>query len=156
MCGRNTFTATGRPSIVTAKCTWAIDAAASASSLNSKNSSGIDPLSSVSTIFRAVPVGKGGNRSRSCPRSPAISAPRRSDRVESACPNLMKLGPKATAAFANRTPRASLAVLGSIFLSTHIGSFGKPNTSRESTHPYLASVRAILNKRRMLRTFRTI
>ena len=58
--GYCTFTATGRPSVVTARCTWPIDAAASGSSSHSANSSPMDRPRASSTVARANSDAIGG------------------------------------------------------------------------------------------------
>ena len=93
MPGRSTLTATSSPSAVTARCTWAIEAAATASSSNSAKTSSRRQSSSSSMVFLASPLGNGGRRSCSWARSDANSSPTRSERTESAWPSFTKAGP---------------------------------------------------------------
>src|SRR6202011_1372735 len=60
MPGRNTFTATSRPSVVRAKWTWAIEAAATAVSSNEANIVSIGRENSASISARASPPRCGG------------------------------------------------------------------------------------------------
>ena len=60
MPGRSTLTATSRPSVVTAKCTWAIEAAATGVSSKLVNSASIGWPSSASMMRRASAPGKAG------------------------------------------------------------------------------------------------
>src|SRR5215469_4538868 len=111
MPGRNTLTATSRPSVVVAKCTCAMDAAATAVSSKAAN---IDPRgleNSASISSRAWAPGNGGRRSCRLARSRVISSPKRSARVDSSCPSLMKLGPSSWKAEASRWPGRAAAAL---------------------------------------------
>ena len=67
--GRNTFTATSRPSVVTAKCTCAIEAAATGTSSKLANSVASGAPKSASITARAALAGNGGSRSCSSARS---------------------------------------------------------------------------------------
>jgi hypothetical protein len=102
MPGRKTLTATSRPSVVRAKWTWAIEAAATAVSSNDANivSSGRENSASISA--RASRPGNGGSRSCRLARSRVISSPKRSARVDRSWPSLMKLGPNSPNAAASR------------------------------------------------------
>ena len=92
--GRSTLIATSRPSAVTAKWTWAMDAAAAALSSNCLYSSPTGRPSSSSIMRRAAVPSKGGSRSCNAARSLATCSPSRSGRVESIWPSLMKVGPR--------------------------------------------------------------
>ena len=63
--GYCTFTATRRPSGITARCTWPIDAAAAASCSTSSNSSSTGSASSSSITARTFSQGIGGAVERS-------------------------------------------------------------------------------------------
>ena len=102
--GRRILTATSSPSVVTAKWTWAIEAAATGRSSKLANSSSIGAPSSASIIQRARARSNGGRSSWSCDRSAASSWPSRSERVARLWPSLMKLGPRSCNAMARRWP----------------------------------------------------
>ena len=102
--GLSTLTATSSPSVVTARCTWAMEAAATASSANSANTSPSEQPSSASMVLRASSLGNGGRRSCSWARSAAISSPTRSKRTDSAWPSFTKLGPSSWNAAASFSP----------------------------------------------------
>src|SRR5579875_3329791 len=104
MPGRSSLTATSCPSVVRAKCTWAIEAAATAVSSKSANRLATGSPNSASINARACRPGKGGRRSCRLARSAAISSPNRSARVDRIWPSLMKLGPSSLSAAASRLP----------------------------------------------------
>jgi len=81
-----------------------MEAAATGSSVNSLKSDSRGTPNSDSTMARAALASKGGSRSCRAESSAAISSPTRSGRVESAWPNLMKLGPSFWNAPASRRP----------------------------------------------------
>ena len=58
MPGRSTLTATSSPSVVTAKCTWAIEAAATGFSSNALNTCSTGWPRSASIVARAAATGK--------------------------------------------------------------------------------------------------
>ena len=104
MSGRSTLTATGSPSLVTAKCTCAIDAAATGRSSKLANRSSTGRPSSSSIMRRAMAGSKGSSASCSRDRSSARCWPSRSARVARLWPSLMKLGPSSCRACARRSP----------------------------------------------------
>jgi hypothetical protein len=104
MPGRNTFTATSRPSAVRAKWTWAMDAAAIAVGSNEEKRASNRHPNSVSIKACVSLPGKGGNRSCRLAKSIASSSPSKSARVDRSCPSLTKLGPNSSNAVARRWP----------------------------------------------------
>ena len=105
--GRRIFTATVLPSGVTARWTWAIDAAATGLSSNLANRVSTGSSNSRSIARRASAAEKGLSLSWSSARSPAMGAPMISARVASDWPNLTKLGPIRISAVARRRPSLS-------------------------------------------------
>jgi hypothetical protein len=93
MFGRNTLTATSRPSLVTARCTCAIEAAPTGSSSICEKSVSIGRSRPCSIAALIASNGAGGRLSWSSWRSRAASSPTRSGRVASAWPNLIAAGP---------------------------------------------------------------
>ncbi len=104
MPGRSTLTATSRPSVVTAKCTWAIEAAATGASSKLVKIASIGWPSSASMMRRASAPENAGRWSCKRARSAATSSLNRSARVDSAWPSLMKDGPISCSAAASRSP----------------------------------------------------
>ena len=87
-----------------AKCTWAMEAAATGSSLNDENRFSRGWPKSRSMARRTASNPKGGRWSWRWDRSAATSSPKRSERVAKAWPSLMKLGPASCSARASRSP----------------------------------------------------
>mmetsp|Transcript_23833 Transcript_23833/g.58451 ORF Transcript_23833/g.58451 Transcript_23833/m.58451 type:complete len:236 (-) Transcript_23833:302-1009(-) len=89
MPGRCTFTATSRPASFP-RYTWHSEAAATATPPSSTSSA---PRHSAATMARACSSGAGAMSSCSRSSAMASSAPTRSERDASACPNLTYVGP---------------------------------------------------------------
>jgi len=158
MPGRSTLTATrrGGSSLVSASCTCAIEAAATASPKRLKSAdSGLS--SSASTDALAASVGNGGRRSCSCCSASATSLPITSGRVARIWPSLMCAGPRLSSARARRTPGGAL-----------MSTWPKPSTRRVTrsdngiwaayslgtSASCRARVRAMRQRRRMLESVR--
>src|SRR5712692_6366576 len=105
--GRRILTAASVPPGSTARCTWATDALATGCGSNFSKTFATGRPKARSTSARASSAGNGGTRSWSFASSSARSAGTRSRRVESTWPNLTKMGPSASSARRNRTPRGS-------------------------------------------------
>ena len=144
--GLRTLTATSRPSRVTAKWTWAIEAAATGISSKLVNNSSICFENSASIVARACAAGNGAKLSCNWERSVENSSPNKSERVDRAWPSLMKLGPVSCRAAASRWPGRPLPLRENSRANITAG----PPTSRCSNSikaSWRARIRAILNKR---------
>ena len=112
MPGRSTLTATGTGcpvflSAISAKWTWAIEALAMGSRSKLRKTSGRGRPKLRSMVATATLLSKGGTRSCSSASSAAISGGSKSARVDSTCPNLTKMGPRASSASRKRWPRGA-------------------------------------------------
>ena len=156
MPGRSTFTATSRPSVATAKWTWAIDAAATGTSSKLLNSASIGWPSSASMVRRASAPEKAGRWSCRRARSAATLSLKRSARVDSAWPSLMKDGPISCSAAASRSPgrRASRRRANSRAHTTSAGRM--PSVSRGNSASCRARLSAMRSRRQVLRSARNI
>ncbi len=156
MAGRSTFTATSRPSVVTAKWTWAIDAAATGTSSKLLNKAAIGWPSSVSMVRRASAPEKAGRWSCRRARSTATLSLKRSERVDSAWPSLMKDGPISCSAAASRSPgrRASRRRANSRAHTTSAGTM--PSVSSGNSASCRARLSAMRSRRQVLRIARSI
>src|SRR6267143_4013656 len=108
--GRRILTAASVPPGSTARCTCATDALAMGRASNFSKTFATGLPNARSTSASASSPGNGGTRSCSFASSSARSAGKRSRRVESTWPNLTKIGPSASSARRNRTPRGSRSV----------------------------------------------
>ena len=143
MLGRSTLTATSSPSMVIAKCTCAIEAAATDCHVKSeKHSSILIPISCSIIVLTSISL-KGGKLSCNFERSLANSSPSKSERVERAWPNLMKVGPSSCRALAKRSPGRPLA-LGLIKMcAVFIMPIGTPASFSTQRRSLCARVRTI-------------
>ena len=154
--GRSTLTATGSPSVVTAKCTCAIEAAATGSSSKLANSSTIGRPRSASTIARASSAGNGGSRSCSISRSRATAGPIRSSRTASDCPSLMNAGPSSLSALASRSPGVPGTPRAAASSAPRSTARGKGMSASGNRASWRASIRAEARSRQALRVLRSI
>ena len=157
MPGRSTLTATSRPSVVTAKCTWAIEAAATGVSSKLVNSASIGWPSSASTMRLRLGAGEGRQvvlQLRQVGARPASL--KRSARVDSAWPSLMKDGPISCSAAASRSPgrRASRRRANSRAQATSAGVM--PRISSGNSASCRARLSAMRSRRQELRMARSI
>ena len=156
MPGRSTLTATSRPSVVTAKCTWAIEAAATGVSSKLVNNASIGWPSSASMMRRASAPGKAGRWSCNCARSAATCSLKRSARVDRAWPSLMKDGPISCSAAVRRSPgrRASRRRANSRAQATSAGVM--PRISSGNNASCRAKLSAMRSRRQEFRSARNI
>lgn len=101
--GRMTFTTTSWPFGNLALCTWAIDAEANTSASNRTKVSLIGRFKPDSIRASDFFWSNGGTWSCKRFNSFASSSESRSFRVESSCPNLMKIGPSSSSASLKRS-----------------------------------------------------
>src|SRR6266446_1355572 len=153
--GRNTLTATSCPSVVTAKWTCAIEAAATGVSSNEAKRLATGRPNSPSIRARASAPEKGGKRSCSSARSSVISSPSRSARVDRIWPSLMKLGPISVKAAASRSPgRATARSRRRTSRVTRRNGAMPATRSNGNSASWRASTRAIRTRRARLRPLR--
>ena len=155
MPGRSTFTTTASPVFSTAPWTCASEAAPSGSVSNSANSSPTGAPRAASIRSRAWSTGNGGTRSCSFASSSARSAGSRSRRVDSACPNLMKMGPSVSNASRRRSARVPAwrrtnQVHGDT-KRNHAKRRSNRLPARNSSKPYSTVMRWICTRRRSTR-----
>ena len=160
MPGRSTFTTTASPVFRTAPCTCASEAAPRGSVSNSANSSPTGAPKAASILCRASSTGNGGTRSCSLASSSARSGGSRSRRVDSACPNLMKMGPSVSSASRKRSPREPLWRGTNQVQGDTTRSQARRRSSRlparNSCSPYSAVMRWICTNRRSTRQRETL
>ena len=145
--GRRILTATSLPSLVTAKCTCAIEAAATGTSSNARNRLSTGQPNSASIEARASRVGNGGSRSCSSARSAATSSPSRSARVASIWPSLINAGPISWNAAARRWPGRAVPPRRRTSLARRSNGIGPASGSIRNSASCRASVTAMAARR---------
>src|SRR5216684_1265742 len=156
MPGRSTLTATSRPSVVTAKCTWAIEAAATGTSSKLANNAVTGWPSSASMVRRASRPEKGGRWSCRRARSAATVSLSTSARVDSAWPSLMKDGPISCNAAVSRSPGRRASRRRANRRAQTISGGAMPIVSSGNSASCRARLSARRSRRHVLRSARSI